>query len=240
MSYWDTLDEQARHVQTQTTTQNAREVTLLRDAVSLCVEATQLDNPQAPTDAVAVSMSLISQNLNSLKVCLDIVTSGHYVQCGVLLRHIYENWLAIQYIRRFPMEAGEWLNCEWDHKAPSVKKILAAIGHAFGANQTTVGDSYGLLSKFAHPNAISIAPQICQQPAGTVIDTGLVYHHDRFLSMACLVAQYIGFLLVDLVAFVEFSDPWCARFHETEGHLVSFIKDHQPEVPAQDDTGFQQ
>ena len=237
MNYWDTLEEQARQVQTQTATQYAQAITLLRDAVSLCAEATQLKDSQAPSHAVAVSMSLISQNLNSLKVCLDMATSGYYMQCGVLLRHVYENWLAIQYIRYFPMEAGEWLNSAWDHRAPSVKKILKAIGPEFGTNQSTVGDSYGLLSKFAHPNAMSIVPQIDRHDDGTVIDTGTLYHHDMFLNMACMVAQHIGFLLVDLAAFVDSSHPWYLRFHETQRHLVALIEEHSPVDSAQDDIG---
>jgi hypothetical protein len=184
MDYWTILDQQAEAVAHKTYMEQARGVQegLQLAESKIFAGAFRLPVSQPPTDALVVQMTLMSENLNVFKAAADLAIRGYYRQSIGMLRTAYENWLATLYLVKHPEKAREWLEPEFSKHPPGAGTMRQALKKVFGDTASQVSDLYAELCHFAHTDPVSVVSMLTAAEGGTVIETGVKYNPDDFLT----------------------------------------------------------
>lgn len=100
------------------------------------------------------------------KIVLELVLAGHYAQAYALLRHMFETWLQIVYLRLDPSVANHWMGKVDDahlHE-PSYGRVLRRVQtltknlhQGEKTNVATVEAKINQLNKGAHPSRLLVA-----------------------------------------------------------------------------------
>lgn len=252
MDLWSTLDGEAEEVARLTLLETTHEFSLLRDSLSLYEDAVTIAKLGAASDATMAQMALVSQNLSILRAAVGLAAMGFYVQSTGLARSVYENWLAILYLAKFPEEAHRWLDPHFGKRPPSpyvppgVRTMIGAIGDPacqstpqsrdlstqFTQSRQQLHDFYTLLCHFSHTDPVSVLSLIGSDKENSFVGFGVKYDRDDFTASSCALAPLMGIMLQFLSTFVQSQDPWHRRHEDMKGRLLAFIKEYNAENSA--------
>lgn len=113
-------------------------------------------NDEALHVAWHLRQSLSSAAIDTSKMAFDATLSGYYVQAMVLVRHLWESWLQIQYAQCRPDQAFRWFNTEEHGSArePSLESIIKEVLKSSEDKPAKiwVNSAISELGKAAHPS----------------------------------------------------------------------------------------
>lgn len=166
-----TLDREERRFTEHALAQHAAMVTnwyqllaLFRRAVA-AIEPSSNGEP-SPGDRV-LRLQFIAASGGTMKLVLDATLAGYYAQALMLVRHLFETWLRLEYLHIRPDMASAWYEGESgkEPKPPNYGTILKTIRRSCDSNSRPLVEKVNAtvthLHSMAHPS-----PYMLQQTVG--------------------------------------------------------------------------
>jgi len=226
MDYWSRIEEETRLVQEATTSRSSSTVSLLHKVFSHYAEAFSLVKPSEDTKAAIVRMGLISQNFNTLRLALDAATSGYYLQSIVLLRNVYENWLAFWYVAKFPEQSGLWLDPRWDRRPPKAETMRNKIDHPTKETKSKLQGFYEELNRFAHTDPAAVLSRLRIIEGRPLVWVGVEYKPDDFAACSYALLLWLGNMLDAISSWIPETHDWYCRYQGIMDEILQFLGDY--------------
>lgn len=217
------MDGEAAAIHKRTTEESSNELSLLRCAYSVYVDAMLTAQTIGDKPADFVRMGLASQNLNILKIAIDAATRGYYIQSVGLLRNVYENWLAFMYLDKFPSKAYLWLEPSAERRPPKAEKMRNRVDLPYDDAKAKLLEFYQVFSRFSHTDSVAVLSLYRDDHGSAVIVIGAEYDRAAFSKCAYGISILLGIMISELSQFVPSLDPWNDRFHECVRAIMDFI-----------------
>lgn len=169
-------------------------------------------------DQLAIRFIAIASG--TAKLILDAGLAGYYTQAYSLVRHLFETWFRLEYIRMRPDEAIKWFASDdgVERYPPKEGRIHSYVeSHAdknLKPTVTMVKERIAQLNKMAHPSE-----QIFQQSVGitaNVFKFGANYIPDLSVSVLHEGASGLRFILRALNDVLPQSDEWNNALREAD------------------------
>lgn len=223
MNTWEEFDREARSVELATKEQAPECVQLVQDAVGHFADAFAILKISDKTNATKVRLSLLSQNLASLKCAVDLALRGYYNQSVNLLRIVYENWIAFHYLSNCPDKAHFWL--QKDKHPPRHSVMLNKLDKNYKSLKGKMKECYHILCRFSHPDAVGVLPQISPgfTPDEIIIYFGSIYKDDLFKASAYQISQLAGHMLSAISQWVPNMNEWHNKSTMILERILAFI-----------------
>jgi hypothetical protein len=218
----------------------AEELSVLESALALYIEGLESIPPfPAEKEDLLVRMALLSHNLNTLVAALDVAVRGFHTQSILMLRNVYENWLAFWYLAENPQEAHYWLESRWDCRPPpKVVTMKNKMKHPTKTAKSKLACVYDELTRFAHSNPTAVLSRL--NPGDNndklVIGIGVRYRREEFAACSYGLSLWIGSMLDAVSAFHASSDSWQKEYDEMLSRLLEIIRRHNAAYPVPPDS----
>jgi hypothetical protein len=231
MNTWEDFDSEARKVDNFTKDQEPELVQLLQAAIGLFADAFSIGDNSDTTDVTLSKMSLLSQNFATLKCAVDLALRGYYSQSNNLIRIVYENWVAFHYLTKKPDQAHILLK-PTGKQLPTHSVMLKALGDDFSKDK--LKQWYGVLCRFAHPNAAGILPQISANfiPDETSIHYGTTYKKHLFRASAYNICIWTGINLAEIDQWIPNTNAWYQERNILVERILKFIDEENKKLKA--------
>lgn len=181
MNTWDDFESEASLVESTTCEQEPEIVSLLKDYIGLFSDGFSVAKGSKSADVTLAKMSLLSHSFGTLKCSVDTAIRGYYVQSMNLLRIVYENWVAYNYLEKDPDKANLWRRPSRSNKPPSHTSMLKAIGDDYVPLTGEMKRWYETFCSFAHTDPVNLISQIAaDSPGETSVHFGATYVRDLF------------------------------------------------------------
>lgn len=235
---WEDFDHEAREIKRITKRQAPETVQLLQDAVGLFANAFSIASPIKSglntRDAWRVKMSLLGQNLNTLKCATDLTLRGYYSQSMNLLRIVYENWVAYGYLSKYPARAYLWLHDNDSRRERDLRRHTTMLKDLEGFDESQkdkMRECYKALCSFAHTGAMGTCPLLSYDPIQdeVIVNLGATYEDGSFKRSAC----WISFLASNMMSLINSYLPKTSRWHngkeDIDCRIITYIAETQKE-----------
>lgn len=187
-----------------------------------------------------LAMHFIAASAGTAKLILDAGLAGYYAQAFSLVRHLFETWLRLEYIRLRPDQATLWFESPngQPHQPPNEGSIHRYLRNnpTNGRKETVeklIGEKLPFLNLMAHPS-----PATLQQTVGASanrFEVGANYIPRQCVSVLHEGASGLRFLLTSLNDFFQQDDAWYQEFQMTIGrHSEVLVRES---LRLDDDTG---
>lgn len=226
MDYWKKVEEEISLTQENTTAYSATTWGLLRETITHYAEAFPLAKPIEEPKAAPARMGLVSQNFNSLKVAVDLAMRGYYIQSIILLRNVYENWLAFWYLAKFPDEADLWLDPRWDRRPPSAETMKNNIDHPTSEAKSKLHGLKQELDRFAHTDPVAVLSRLRTFKGQTVVSVGVEYRAMDFDVCAYSILLWSGNMLDAISSWIPSTHDWNKKYQLISDKILEFIKNY--------------
>jgi hypothetical protein len=147
------------------------------------------------------------------------------------MRNVYENWLAIWYLSKFPGEADRWLNPSWQMRPPTAETMKNKIDHPSKDMKAKLKSLNAELCLFAHTDPIAILPLLGSRPGETTVHFGVTYNEEQFKGAAYSIAVWIGNMLSTLSMWITDNDEWHEKNDAVTNDLLGFVEQCNEEFP---------
>ena len=223
MNTWEDFEQEARAVEEYTKNEVSEIVRLLQEAVGIFADAFSVGEESDTTDATLAKMSLLSQNLATLKCSVDLAVRGYYTQSLNLLRIVYENWIAFRYLSKYPSKADLWLRHSKKKQPPGHAAMLTQLG-SDNPLEDQMRKWYKALCRFAHTGPVGVLPQISTDyiPGEKTVHFGSTYKDNLFMSSACYISKWTGIMLVSINQFVPNANQWHKEMINIINRIIKF------------------
>lgn len=167
-----------------------------------------------------LAMRFIAVASGTAKLILDAGLAGYYTQAFGLVRHLFETWFRLEYVRMRPDEAVRWFVSEdgTDRFPPNESVIHSYVErHAENLRKPTVTmvkERISKLNKMAHPSE-----EIFQQSVGVsfnVFKIGANYIPELCVGVLHEGGSGLRFILHALNDVLPQSEEWEDVLRETE------------------------
>lgn len=222
-SGWDTSVGEACQVESETIRKKSREVELLHRAMSLYAGALDSIPPRESDPAALIQMGFISQSFNSLFSAIQAAKQGLYFQSLGSMRFVFESWVTIQYLAKFPSEAEKWSNRPGGPRPPKVDTMHNKISHVSRAAKKHTGAHRTTLSRFVHSDPFAVHYLLGDDSSGTVVHWGMVYDARSFDACCFEIALWLGIMLSALGAFVPDNSEWHVEFRYVAEAILKLV-----------------
>ncbi|MGI8644470.1 MAG: hypothetical protein ACR2LS_10185 [Thermomicrobiales bacterium] len=124
-------------------------------------------NGEPSSEGRVLRLQFIAASGGTMKLVLDATLAGYYAQALMLVRHLFETWLRLEYLHIRPDMASAWYEGEngKEPKPPNYGTILKTIRRSCGSNLRPLVEKVNAtvthLNSMAHPS-----PYILQQTVG--------------------------------------------------------------------------
>lgn len=199
------------------------------------------DTLEAPDGSIRTQLALrfIAASGGTVKLILDAGLAGYYTQAYGLVRHLFETWLRLEYIRLRPDEAGKWFVQDdgSDPRPPNEGTIHGYIEkNATGSQKTVVTmvkKKISDLNAMAHPS-----PNTLQQTQGATenqFQVGANYDPDLSFSVLHEGASGLRFILTALDDVVPQPRAWNDQLQRTIDLQSEVLKWEQARLQTERD-----
>jgi hypothetical protein len=226
MQYWNIAYTQEDKVKKNTESNSSVEISLIRRALSVyaeaftCVDAEGIKARESPDQSTA-RMGLVSQNFNTLMTSIGVANAGYYIQSLILLRNVFENWLAFWYLAKYPVEAEKWLNP--NAYRPSIETIRKKIDHPSKEDKQTSKTLYHVLSHFAHTDPVAILERLEQRGNESIMKVGVRYEKKDFSTCCQFIVFWIDCMLEAISYWIAKENTWHSRNKEIRAEIETFL-----------------
>lgn len=179
-----------------------------------------------------LALRFIAASGGTVKLILDASLAGYYTQAYGLVRHLFETWLRLEYIRLRPDEARKWFIHDdgSDPRPPNEATIHGYVEkHSTGNLKTAVTmvkTKISDLNAMAHPS-----PNTLQQTQGSFenqLQVGANYDPELSFSVLHEGASGLRFILTALNDVVPQPQDWNDRLQCTidlHGEVLQWEKE---------------
>lgn len=226
MDYWSKFDKMSRHVEENTISSSSKTLELLKRGISFFTESFSRMTFRQQTNDAVVRMALVSQNLNSLKFAVDAATHGYYIQSMVLMRNVYENWLAFWYLAKFPNYADIWLNPDLNRRPPKAETMRNKIDYTGQETKAKLHDYYAELNRFSHTDLIGVISRLRKDDGKTSVRVGVEYNSIELDACADSILFWLANMLIAIRSLMTKPDKdWIERYDSFLAEVNNFHKE---------------
>src|SRR4030042_5706667 len=203
MHYTEALRNRMAEIRRTTINELPRERGLVEAALALYARALELAVPSDQPDQAMARMALASHNFNTLFLAEEAAITGFYLQSISLLRGVYENWTAFQYLATCPQDSHLWLEAHPNRRPPKTETMRKRIDVVTKRGNTRLDEMYRILNRFGHTDPV-IALSLYREKSGypTVL-VGLEFDRRAYQSSASGISLLTGIMLDALSPWVR-------------------------------------
>lgn len=161
------------------------------------------------------------------KIVLDLGLAGYYAQAYALMRHMFETWLQMVFLRLDPSVALAWMGTSGDQHChePSYGRVLKGVKkwtkhEGDKVNLATVESKINQLNKGAHPSRILVEQIRGDQPGVVWLASNLGL--DRLTEAMDIGTIATALLLHEAGRLFELKDDFWARFEQLHQERVAW------------------
>ena len=207
LTAWRDLETEADHVAATTAAKAGSVCNMVESLLELLAKGMLESTGRPTTTANIVTASLLSHNLSGLRCSYLLARQGYYIHATSLLRVVYENWIAVQFLTLHPDKAKLWL-CG-SAKTPSHSEMLKGVASVDEDLKPRAKELHQSLCKAAHSTAFSVVPNL--DPGSSSVFIGAQYKPDFFRSYAYLACSLAAFTADEIAVVIPPHDPWRAE-----------------------------
>lgn len=208
------LETEAAAITVTTKQESPRVCDIIESSLELLTDGLGIGKSQPTTKASIVTAALLSHNLGALRCSYLLAQQGYYTHATSLLRTVYENWISIQYVTLFPLEARLWL--QDGEETPRHGEMLTKL--TWNDDQKKHARVlYTNLCKFAHSTSLLVLPSL--DPASSSVFFGAQYKPLFFRSYAYFASMLTAFTLDEVAPKVDTGSQW----HTKRAELMSVV-----------------
>ena len=223
MNYWDMIDELTRLAGEETNTTSSKTLGLLKKGISFYAETLSLISIRHSTNDIVARIALASQNFNSLKLAIDAAINGYYVQSMILMRNVYENWLAFWYLAKFPTDADIWLNPQPNRRPPTAETMRNKIDYSVQETKSKLHEYYVELNRFSHTDPIAILNRLRKDEGEISVRLGVEYNPVEFDACANSILFWLANMLIAINPWVSKTDNgWTEKYESLLTEINNF------------------
>jgi hypothetical protein len=228
MNTWDDFAKEARLVEKTTCEQESEIVSLMKNSIGIFADGFSAAKASDSSDEALAKMSLLSHSFGTLKCSVDMTLRGYYVQSMNLLRIVYENWIAYNYLEKNPDKAILWIRPSKRKKPPKHAAMLKEIDNNYSPLKGKIKGWYKTLCSFAHTDPLNLLSQIStvEVPGETSIHFGATYKRDLFRTSAYSICLWAGISIMNVGSWVPENDQWHNQMAKIQEKILKFI-DHE-------------
>lgn len=226
MDHIDPFRQRIAQIRQRTVSELKREKGIIDVAFELYARAFAIAKASDEPDQAMARMALASHNFNTLFLAADIALMGFYLQSLSLLRGVYENWIAFQYLAKFPQDAHFWLEAHSDKRPPKVATMRKRIDGGKTRGKTRQDEMYEILNRFVHTDpviALSLYREKSGQPSVMV---GVEFDAKAYRSCAYGISLWTGIMLDALSPWVPGTDAWHTEADRVAKSILDYLEEY--------------
>jgi hypothetical protein len=221
------LEREERRFTTHTLTQHREFVIVWYLHLTLFREAIGAYRDRVATEAVSTAhilrLQFIAAAGGTAKLALDATLAGYYTQAFALVRHLFETWVRLEFLRLNPEGADRWYM--GDDGTPPQPPNEGTIHRYFRRHKEYPGKqlveqiigTIESLNVMAHPSQHTLQQTRGVRP--TQITVGANYDADLCARALHEGAHAFRFVSAHLIELAEPPQSWRERFQEARDYL---------------------
>ncbi len=221
MDGWKKIEEGVSLTQNLSFESSLETVNVMQKTLGLYAHALSLIKTTEEPKVALVRMSLVSQNLNTLSLAVDSAIMGYYIQSMILLRNVYENWLAFWYLAKFPGDAEIWLDPNrYPLKAETMRNKVEFVSHETKAK---LHDFRSELNRFNHTDSIAVLSRLRKDREKTFVRSGVEFHPVELDACASSILFWSANMLIAMNSWIPKNhEDWHISYKSILDEIVEF------------------
>ncbi len=215
--------EESTFVKNKTANEFPEEIKLISSATSLYYEGFKYAKPIEDPTLALTRMGLVSQNFNTLNLATKATYYGYYLQSMILLRNVYENWLAFWYLAKYPEEVHKWVDPRWDTRPPKAETMRNKIDHPSDDTKSKLYNFYRELNRFSHTDPVAVLSLIRIVDKKPGIRVGVEFSKDNFLACVYALSLWNGNMLDAISCWIPDDSEWSSKYQVIMENLLLFL-----------------
>ena len=197
-------------------------VNIMQKTLGLYAQALSLIRTNEEPKVALVRMSLVSQNFNTLNLTVDSAIRGYYIQSMILLRNVYENWLAFWYLAKFPGDAEIWLDPNrHPPKAETMRNKVDFVSHE---TKSELHDFRDELNRFTYTDSIAVLTRLRKDRGKTFVRAGVEFHPVELDACASSILFWSANMLIAINSWIpKTQEDW----HNSNKSILDEIGEFQ-------------
>lgn len=189
-------------------------LTLFAEAIEGVRQRRRPTGPETLADALR--LRFLAASGGTAKLVLDATLAGYYTQAFSLIRHLFETWIRLEYVRHNPEAAGRWFESPDGAKPqpPKESKMLAHLRQLADYPAKPVLERVVVIARslnvMAHPSEHTL-----QQTVGVrdnVVTIGANYDPDLAPKALHEGGNAFRLVVTSTVDTLAITDDWKLRF----------------------------
>lgn len=226
-NYWETFERAASSIQHQTNAECEDEYGLLISIFDLYHRGFDaLPQNVEAEEVLIVQGAILSQTLNTFRAMIDLAVTGFYIQSLIMLRHVYESWVAFWYLAKYPQDAVRWLKPSSKMKPPTAKTMRNRIDHPSKRMKSKLGKFQNEMHRFAHMDQPAVLSRLDREGEKMIIQLGVTFEYDSFRACTYGISLWLGNCLDALSSMVAPDRDWQNDQRTSIDAILSFIEEY--------------
>jgi hypothetical protein len=227
--YWKEFEKLSSQCAETTKADNPLELDLFYRGFSAYREGIPLIPTSLKGDRFIVQVALLCHNLHTLKALADLAITGNYISSVNLIKNIYENWLAFNYVATFPNESRLWLDARSDRRPPKAETMRNKLPVPDPSFREILKEIYTEVNRFSHTDPVTVLSRLEQHESTILIDVNIKYKQAQFKACAYYMILWVGVMLESVASLIPESHSWHVLNSPLLQQIDGFVKETKNE-----------
>ena len=224
MNLVHSISQRAQDIPKLTSREAPDALLLLEGSLELYARAFALARTSDQPDQAMARMSLASHSFSTLCLAARAAGMGFYLQSISMLRSVYENWLSLCYLEKFPSDAHLWLEARPDRRPPKAETMRNEIDAPSKGTKNGLHKMYEVLNRFVHTDPIVVLSHYREVAGQPHVFVGIEFDKEFYLSCVYGLVLWTGLMLEAVSGWIAQDDEWHKDVDQAAQQILEYLE----------------